>query len=686
MQFLNNKPLLIKILIIFIIALAVLTIFIIFFNYSKTQEDSKINKEITNIKGPVSDNIIFKKVSKENALEELKSKNIDYYLSSLTPSQAVELKDDKDINLYYAYSQFAGLALNPAPGKGDQLNPFSIQKVRLALNYLIDKKNIVDSVYKGFGTPVAVNMTEDHPSYKNIKDVIDKYNFKVDKDKAELLIDEGMKSAGAEKINNQWNFNGQPIELNIYIDSEAEDSKNIAELISLELENVNFKVNKNYYARSDKEFTAPMYSTDPNELKWHFYITGWIYYGASKYISFGFPELYEEKGGWKYENSEIEGVKEKLKNYSSQEEWEQLNKELTDLYLKDSRGIWLAAKQNIFAADKNVKGLTEDKYIGLRALGNIRQAENKEKNTLTIGSEYLYEEEDSWNPVVIEHIGMMDIINTIHDPAKWVDSTLETKPFRWKYSINIGDNINVPTDAFVWDVDNKKWSKVGEGIKVKSEITFDLSNYLGTNWHHGQKINWADILYFMASTWDRAYDEEKQKISSDRWQGYFDDVKGLKISENNLIIYLDKWDFDEDNLLGFSGMFQRSAPLEIYAASDKLVFGNNGFEYGEVSDDELEKLNLTDREHIAKIFDNLGNTNYSEIEPFISINGTSYFSEEEFTERKRALSDWYNQHEHLIISDGPFYLDRYNSETGDIILKAFRDESYPFRKGIRQIE
>lgn len=656
-----------------LLVIIVLAIIIALPQYLEMKRDAKIH-------GPVADSIVFKKVAMEDALKELQAGNIDYYLSSLDSTQALEAKNDKNIKLYSAYSEFGSISLNPAPGKNGKLNPFSIQKIRLAMNYLIDKQKIVDDVFGGLALPVAANMVPGHPSYQNIKPTVDKYDFKVDKTKAEALIAEGMKSAGAVKTNDKWTYRGKPIELNVFIDNESKDSKGMAEMISTELEGVGFTVNKNYYDRSNKSFKSPTYTTDPNELKWNFDITGWIYYGASKYTSFGFPSLYEPKGGWKYENKEIEDVKEQMKSCETEAKWAELNRKLTDLYLNDSVGIWLVAKEGLSAAKSNVSGLTNDEYIGLRYLKNIRQAKNKETNTLTIGSEYLYEAGSSWNPVVIESIGMIDVINAIHDPMRWTDKDLETKPFRWGYTIKSTGDTDIPADAFIWNVDKNKWDNVAEGTKAKTEITLDLSKYLGAKWHDGEEINWGDVLYFIASTWDRSYDKTKQKISDEGWQDYFEGLQGLRISGDNLIVYLDRTDFDKDNLLLFAKLFQRIAPLEIYAGSDKLVFGNKGFQYGEIEDEKLEKLNLTNKDHVAKIFTELDSINYSEIEPFVSINGTSYFSEERLTNRKKALTDWYNAHGHLIISDGPFYLDRYNAETGDITMKAFRDESYPFTK------
>ena len=640
----------------------------------------KVQKDEQTIMGPASDSIIFKEIFEEDAINELKSGEMDYYLSSLTSEQATELENNPNLNFYYAYSQFMGVSLNPAPAMEGQLNPFSLQKVRFALHYLIDRNKIVESAYGGFAIPVVVEMIPEHPSYEVIKSSVDSYDIKYDEKKALSLIDEAMVDAGAEKIDNKWGYNGKKITLSVPIDDENKQTAAMADIISSKLQDAGFEIEKIHYQRSDADYEAPMYATDPAELKWHFYITGWIFYSASKYQEYGFPELTSKEGWWKYENKEIDDVKEQLKVYSSKQEWEELNKKLTNLQLEDSQGIWLIAKKNIFAA-KKIEGLIEDNYIGLRSFGNIREAYIPGKSTLVIGQKYLYEEGDSWNPVVIENIGMMDIINTIHDPVKRSNpKTLEQEPFRWDYLIE-SFNQDVPSDAFVWDIENKKWVLVGEDITAKTKVSYDLSSYIDTKWHHDQKISWADILFFVSSTWDRSYDEEKQKISDERWQDYFEPIKGLKITENTLEVYLDKEDFNEANLLNFAGMFQRIAPWEIYAASDKLVFGQNGFEYGEEGNPELEKLSLINKEHITLVLTTLDSLDYSESQPYTSVAGKVYLEEQEFNERKAALHQWYNEHEHLIISDGPFYLDRYNKEDGSIELKAFRDESYPFKKG-----
>lgn len=80
------------------ILMAVLMVSSMLFIGCKIQEDSQLNM------GPASDSITLKEISESDAVNELESGEMDYYLSSLDSEQAAELKDNADISLQYAYS------------------------------------------------------------------------------------------------------------------------------------------------------------------------------------------------------------------------------------------------------------------------------------------------------------------------------------------------------------------------------------------------------------------------------------------------------------------------------------------------------------------------------------------------------------------------------------------------------
>jgi len=52
-----------------------------------------------------------------------------------------------------------------------------------------------------------------------------------------------------------------------------------------------------------------------------------------------------------------------------------------------------------------------------------------------------------------------------------------------------------------------------------------------------------------------------------------------------------------------------------------------------------------------------------------------------FDERYMASSEWVKLHNHAVISNGPFYLNAYSPESRTIIVKAFDDQTYPFKLG-----
>jgi peptide/nickel transport system substrate-binding protein len=54
---------------------------------------------------------------------------------------------------------------------------------------------------------------------------------------------------------------------------------------------------------------------------------------------------------------------------------------------------------------------------------------------------------------------------------------------------------------------------------------------------------------------------------------------------------------------------------------------------------------------------------------------------EEATARYQAAQDWFDEKDHLVISQGPFYLERFDPPAQFAELDAFRDPSYPFTAG-----
>ena len=56
-------------------------------------------------------------------------------------------------------------------------------------------------------------------------------------------------------------------------------------------------------------------------------------------------------------------------------------------------------------------------------------------------------------------------------------------------------------------------------------------------------------------------------------------------------------------------------------------------------------------------------------------------TEQEAVERYRAAQEWFDERSLMVISNGPFYLERFDPPAQFAELKAFRDENYPFSPG-----
>lgn len=634
--------------------------------------------------GPVSDEILIKVISSQDAKIALEKGEMDYYLSPLDYSTDVlEIKSEQNtkIKLYPATSTIMGIYFNGAPSNSS-LNPLSNSEVRFALNFLINREKIVQEVYNGEAFSIIMSPWPGHPSYNSISATVDSFNITYNKQKGMAMLNQSMSNLGAVLINNTWHYQNSPIELvmPIYNGSDGRaDMRAMSEIVAEEMQSAGFTVRKEMFNDYSE---ATYYSTDPKEMKWHIAVSGSIFYGASKYHSANTLSPAYEDGWWRYDNPKATIAQKMMQNASSQAEWNNANSQLAKLYIEDSIGIWLVALNSSFGARKEIQGIVDDQFVGIISYGTARQTSDPTKKSLIIGAPYLYEKNASWNPVIVEHIYMMDLLNTIHDPAKTADpKTLEELPFRLGFHIErYSSPQNIPSDSFNWNPIEKKW--VSADLKAVSKVTYDFSGYIDSKWHNGQKINGADVIYLIASTSDRLYDSEKQKIASDQFREYLDQVVGYRVNGSKLEVYMNTRSVDDSEMLSFSKIFQRIAPFEIYAANDKLVFADKKYTYGGINSN-LASLSLVEKDHVADVLNSMESLTYSQISPMVTLGDKNYLEKGVLEARLQADKDWNKAHGHLIISDGAFYMDYYNPIDGSVKLVAFRDPDYPFVAGKR---
>ena len=96
-------------------------------------------------------NIKFIQYLDENtALEEVRQGNLDLYYSRIPSDRIENTKSREGLKIFESTGGSYSILVNPAIS--EEFNPFSIRDIRFALNYLIDRKLIVNELMGGYGT------------------------------------------------------------------------------------------------------------------------------------------------------------------------------------------------------------------------------------------------------------------------------------------------------------------------------------------------------------------------------------------------------------------------------------------------------------------------------------------------------------------------------------------------------
>lgn len=634
------------------------------------------------IQARLSDSITFKEVSPENVIAELRSGRIDYSLMSINQTLAASVLNSQDIVLYPGSVALYDLLLNPAPGANGTLNPFSIKEIRSALNLLVDRNYDPEGVKYGFTEPVGMFLAPSEPGYSLVADLAQKYDYKYDPTKAKQIIDAAMNKAGAKMVEGKWFYNNKPITLKFFIRTE-DDRKVIGDLLASELEKAGFTVNRQYVLFDSVRKTV--YGTDPAKLEWSIATESYTL-GADEYdtevISYmgapweGNMPGYGQEGWWQYENKEIDALGKKLYNseYSSDAERKGIYKNLTDLIMQEAVRLYVSVKHDKAPARSDVTGLTVSKRSGIRWHANYVQARTLD-GSLVIGERYIDAGPSTWNPVAgHDDIYSSEIMAALTDPPlDYNPQTGVPRPYGWNYSVQTGD-ITIPKDAFNWDVKSDSWVSVPEGTKVKSMVSFDLSKYLGSKWHDGSIITWADVLYGIAQRFEVSSDPSKLKIESSFEDDSVKLFKGFRIVGNTLVVYLDYSHINQNYIADFA-VIKADYPIEVLAAADKAVYAEGMLAYTKSASESNNKsqMLINKKDSAGIVVSEMDKLSYADIRAEVNVLGKEYMSEQELKDRINAADEWYQKYGHLVISDGSFYLTDYDLVNRKVVLEAFRE-------------
>ena len=645
-------------------------------------------------KGTFLDEIRFVQYLDENtALEEVRNGNLDLYYYRISSDRLKDADSRDGLQIFESTGGYFSILLNPT--NAGEFNPFSIREVRYALNFLVDRNLIVNELLGGYGSPMISNYGIFSADYLGIIDVLESFQFRYNPNLANQIISEQLENAGAQKINNVWHYDDEPIVITFFIRSDDPARKAIGEILSSNLESIGFIVEKEF-GDLNKAFVV-VYGSDPAEQKWHLYTEGWGSSGFTRYDSVALAQMYapwfsnmpgnNNPAYWNYQNDLLDKITQKIYSGESEtaEERTRLIKDATKEGVNESVRVFLASKVDQYVSNENLDGVINALGAGVPSRFTPINVQASDQS-ITIGVKQIYQ--GAWNPVA----GLTDTYST----QIWFtlfDPSLTGHPFsgkifpirtNWEIETDGPKSVvNVPADAIIWDSKSKNWKEVGPNTFAISKATFDLN--FG-EWHNGQKMNMNDIIYstYFLLEWGSEKDENDKTFDSDYSPQAAQTAKtlvGIKPIDNDTIeVYTNYWHFDEGEIASWTSPWS-SMPWEIMAAMEKTVVdGKSSFSRSESLTKNVSWLSL--------IIPNDARMIQSQLEEFKSSNFipdalTDFQQITDFQiDRYQSSIDWINQHEHAVISNGPFYLEGYSPDSRSITIKSFDSSGYPLQQGI----
>jgi peptide/nickel transport system substrate-binding protein len=653
--------------------------------------------------GPAADRLFFRAFDVDRAPRDLEAGSMDLYMFSLKTTAAERLRGSDAFQLYQAPASTVSLILNPAPAPRGQLNPFSIQEVRFAVQYLIDREFIAREIYRGLAEPMITHVSPQDPDYVTIFDIVEGSGIEYDPEYGRDLIRQAMRDAGARMRDGEWTYQGRPVRIRL-IGRVEDERRDIADLVRTELERAGFNVAVSY--RPFAAAVLSVYSTDPQAFEWHVYTEGWGRSAPQRYDFANANQMnapwlgnmpgWQEVGFWQYANQEIDELGKRLYRgeFQSKDERDEIYRRITETGLEESVRVWLVTAMNTFPARSDLQNLSPDLVAGPRSPWTLREAFVRGKSELTVGHLWVWTERTTWNPVGgLGDVYSTDIWRYLNDPAVWNHPfTGIPMPVRVDYDVETagaGNSLSVPSDAMTWSVEAKEWQNVDGGTRATSKVVFDYSDYFEANWHHGQPMDMADLLYSIAQSYEMAYDLDKARIEvaiSVTSRPFLETFRGYRvIDENRIEVYVDFWHFDENYIASYATPGSLSVPWEILAAMDDLVFNQRRAAYSDtaasrfnvswislVMDRDARMVDRTLRQFIRNRFVPEG---------YFTVDGRDLVSESQAVSRYEAAMEWFDQTGHMVISNGPFSLRRYDPPAQFAELQAFRDPRYPYEPG-----
>lgn len=661
--------------------------------------------------------------SDASGVADLQANKIDAYDFALTPSAASSLPSS--YNQYVAPSSLYGLYVNPQNTTADtgQFNPFYFQKVRFALNYVIDRNyfgqtieggNFIQCVAAVCAEPDSAVVTAGVAPFSNVT-----YDFSF----ANSTIYNTLTANGITYSNHQYMFHGKQVNIGLFDRTDDPIRSAFMQYLNTQLQNLGFATTLIPGTLSVAENVV--FGGDPANATWDIYPASnsqiWGYYDSNA-LNFYSAGYYQDLpasdsygtnwvGGWDnttqeaasttlYNDADHSAIPLLNSNFSTIAQRNNLLSNLTYYGILGATYITIGTSLAPYAATGAVSNVTPNfltdpfgNYMDYMTLSTTSSDASGVANQFKMGVRHITN--GAVNPVGGDNDAYSDSMEAAGALPLYAYGPSTGYPYSTGMKFTVNSNVfgagnAVPSDAIWFNGTSDQWATVPAGSTAQDDVTVNVANYVQhTTWSDGQPVTLADMLYQYIELQrvvgtspisDRGGEHGLYSVESSQ-------VVGLKVINSTSVELYTTGTFFPDptyaaigviadvlSPLGYSGYTDGlgMTPWQIYYAMNTVVAnGQAAWSTATATAkgvDWLNLLNPTDVGYVKAALTAAGSTIPPEIAQLQTMTGQTWVTTSTASAGYASAVNFINTNGVGVISDGPYYISQYSSSTSPAFL------------------
>ncbi len=655
------------------------------------------------------------------AVTRLGAGDIDVYAYTVaSPGTFEAIQQAEGLQYATSYGSYNEMTFNPsACADTTKLNPFSVPRIREAMNWLVDRDYLIAEIMGGLGTPrwVPINTASADRGRlaAEIRAIEAKYAY--DLEQARTVVAEEMETLGASLENDVWTYQGAPVEIIGLIRSEDERTQ-IGDYFAAQLKEIGFTVVPDYKTSAE---AAPIWqASEPSECLFGFYTGGWIATVIDRDASGNFNFYYTPSGLprplWQAytPTAEFAEISQRLddSDYSSMDERTELFAQALPLALEDSARIWLLDRTSVapYREGISVSYDLSGSIYGSALWPYTLRHDGEEGGEVKWASASILTE--VWNPVagtnwiydnaLIRATGQWSYMPDPNTGLNWpqrvesfqvdVQEDLPVNSSLDWVELNKVPEIVVPDDVWVdWDAETQTFITAADFYTetatalIKTVTTYPADLFETVAWHDGSPLSLGDMVMYLIMNFDQAktasaiYDEAQVP----NFDSFMSTFKGIKIASTDPVtieFYSDNWSLDAENAISNLrtlwpyyaqgegawhtvglGVMGEAAGLAAFSADKATALETEQFSYIAGPTIEILTNQLTEAAGQSTL-------------PYAATM-SEFVTPDEIAARYQNLQTWFTEREHYWIGTGPFYLER--AFPVEKTVSLVRNENFP---------